>query len=157
MAIIKHTSIGTTAEVIPSASIISLAQLAYTAASAATEYNNESGLNLYADFALACSSGTPSGNGYVALYIVPEVDGYYPVTPVQGTVSPGEGFLAAVFPLNNTAVTSTAASACVRSAVYNVPIPPQKFKCVIGNFSGMTFSSIGTQTVGIYPHNLDVA
>ena len=154
MATIKHTAIGTSAEVIPSAAMVSLAQLAYTAVSGATEYNNESGLNLFADFAIACSSGSPSGNGYVALYIVPEVDGNYPLTPVQGTVSPGEGYLVGVFPLNNTATTGTVT---IRGAATNVPIPPQKFKCAIGNFSGMTFSAAGTHTVGIYPHNLDIA
>ena len=155
MATIKHTAVGTSAEVIPSAAIIAgSAQLSYTAASASTEYNNESGLNLYADFALACSSGTPSGSAYVGLYIIPEVDGTYPITPVAGTVSPGEGYLAAVFPLNNTATTGTNT---IRSSVYNVPLPPQKFRTVIGNWSGMAFAGAGTLTVGIYPHNLDLA
>lgn len=116
-----------------------------------TIIDNETGLYLYASFflELGSTSITTLAGAFCGLYLLPSVDGAgYPLT-AGGSISPGEGYLAATFPLQ------VGGYASQKSSAINVPIPPLKFKLMLANFSGVTLST--SNTLKYRRHNLTVA
>ena len=137
----------------------SLANLSYTAPSTAID-NNTAGSGtvpwLYADFYLTLPSIDPVAGGYVGLYILPALtvaNTTYAsaVITASGAVSPGEGFLAGVFPLIDTA-------GIVSSVASNVALPAGRFKVMLGNFAGVAWSSNNAAgALEFRRHNFDVS
>lgn len=105
----------------------SLGNGSFSAASSAIA--NSSGLYLYINLELYLNTLTPTAGGYVAVYLIPTIDGtnYIDTTPPANT-------LIATFDLNT-------ANATKRRSAVSIPIPPFDFKLMVENKSGAAFNA----------------
>lgn len=111
----------------------SLADGAYSAASAAID--NAADLYQFMSLELNLASLTPTTSPYVAIYLLPSVDGTNYVDG-GGSVAPPANTLIAVFDL------STSAGVKWRAAT-NILIPPLKFKLVLLNEANVALAASG--------------
>lgn len=97
--------------------------------SASSAIANSSGLYLYIALELYLNTLTPTSGGYVAVYLIPSIDGtnYIDTTPPANT-------LIATMDLNT-------ANATKRRSALNIPIPPFDFKLMVENKAGVAFNS----------------
>ncbi len=111
------------------------------------EIDNSTTKYLYADIELSLASLTPTANGYVALYLVPTIDGTnYPLFDT-GT-SPGTAN-------NNYFVGSfmtKAAAAAQRIAMREIQLPAGKYKLAVYNGAGAALAASGN-TLSWRPYN----
>lgn len=121
----------------------SLADGAYSALG--TEVDNETDRYLYGNFELNLASLSPTTGAYVALYLVPSVDGTnYP--DVSNTRPPGEEYRVGTFTIDTTATSTSLHTAT------NILIPPFKFKCMVLNECNVALNATGN-SVDIRRHN----
>ncbi len=111
------------------------------------EIDNSTTKYLYADMELNLASLTPTSGGYVALYLVPTVDGTnYPLFDTGA--SPGTA--------NNNyfvgSFTTKAAAAAQRIVMREIQLPPGKYKLAVYNGAGVALASSGN-TLSWRPYN----
>ena len=124
----------------------SLASGAYSALG--TEYDNTSGLYLYADFQLDVTFGSsPTVNTPIMLYLVPKTDGtnYNFGSSSNGWAGFVRGGWQMIATTNQQLLT-----------IQGIPIPPLKFKAQIYNGTNQSFPASGT-TVKMVPYQYTVA
>lgn len=112
-----------------------------------TEYNNTTGLYLYADCLLLLGADATAAAGYpfISLYLVPLSDATtYPNPPASTGLIP-ENYRVGNF----VAVPSTTFR---RATLRGIVLPPFKFKMGLMNVLGAAFNATGN-TVVIYPFN----
>lgn len=139
-------TVGTPATVL-STELNSLASSAAATSGLGTEYNNATGLFLYADIVLLLGADATAAAGYpfISMYIVPATDGTnYPNPPASTGLIP-ENYRVGNF----VAVPSTTFR---RGIIRGVVLPPTKFKCGVMQVLGAAFNATGN-TVVIYPFN----
>lgn len=100
----------------------------------ATDKNRWAAFDLYCRFA-----SSPSVGGYVALYLVPSVDGT-DYGDGDDSVAPPTTYLAGVFPVR-------AVSTQQRVELHSVSIPPFKFKPLVINSSGQAMTNTDNENV----------
>lgn len=108
-----------------------------------TEYDNTSGLYLFADFQLDVTFGSsPTANAPVVLYIVPKTDGTN--YNFGSSSNAWDGFVRGGWSL-------MATTSQQLLTIQGVPIPPLKFKIQVKNQSGQSFPGSGS-TVKMVPY-----
>lgn len=123
----------------------SLANNTLSAASAAV--NNDTDLNIYADFELVLASLSPTAGAYVSIYILEAIDGtnYPEATALRLKTTQ----LLLTIPLDTTATTAQ------RIAARNITLPPGKFKIVLDNQAGVALGASGN-TLKMLPYNVNL-
>ena len=112
----------------------SLASNARAIASSAID--NEAGRQTYGEMELSLTfAGSPAAGGYVALYLVPSLDGSNFADGSAG-VPPAAPLLAGVFPVRSV-------NTAQRLHLRGVPLPPLKFKALLENKTDQAFASSG--------------
>jgi hypothetical protein len=111
------------------------------------EIDNSTTKYLYADMELYLASLTPTAGGFVALYLVPSVDGTnYPLFDTGA--SPGAA--------NNNyfvgSFSTKAAAAAQRIAMREIQLPPGKYKLAVYNGAGVALAASGN-TLSWRPYN----
>jgi hypothetical protein len=111
------------------------------------EIDNSTTKYLYADMELNLASLTPTAGGYVALYLVPTIDGTnYPLFDTGA--SPGTA--------NNNyfvgSFSTKAAAAAQRIAMREIQLPPGKYKLAVYNGAGVALAASGN-TLSWRPYN----
>lgn len=153
MATIKHSTPDTTGgtTILSGAPLQNVTTGAYTSA-CSSAVDNSSGLYLYADvaFSSTATSGLPLAGGYVAVYLLPKIDGTLPVSGTTAT-GPGEGYLWAALPM------APVSGSAYHAGAYNIPIPPCEFVLTLGNFTGVAFPNDTANLLKIRRHNIDVS
>jgi hypothetical protein len=139
---IKHAAYAETATSALTTDLNSLANSGYSALSSAV--TNSSGLHLFADLEIYLASATFVAGGYVAVYVIPTVDG----TNYAYSTVPASTFMVAAVP-----VASGTGARYVTAT--NVPLPPADFKWQVGNFTGVALASSGN-TLKYRRHSIDV-
>jgi hypothetical protein len=126
VAVIKWATPATSANALTT-ELNSLANAATSAASAAIDNATDKYLYMAVDVTLA--SLTPTAGGYLAVYLLPAVDGtnYSDITQSQ---------LVATLALTTTA-------SAKRVSLGNIPIPPFSFKLALENRSGVALGASG--------------
>ncbi len=119
-----------------------------SASALSAEIDNSTTKYLYANMELNLASLTPTAGGYVALYLVPAVDGT-PTYPTFDTgASPGTA--------NNNyfvgSFTTKAAAAAQRIVMREIQLPPGKYKLAVYNGSGAALAASGN-TLSWRPYN----
>jgi hypothetical protein len=97
------------------------------------EIDNSTGLDMYMDVVLylAAQAAARDSGAYCPLYLTPAVDGtnYTDTTNLSN-------YLVGVFALD-------AATTARREALQMIPVPPGKFKLIIGNDTGQAWAATG--------------
>lgn len=118
-----------------------------SASALSAEIDNSTNKYLYADMELNLASLTPTAGGYVALYLVPSVDGTnYPLFDTGA--SPGtanNNYFAGSF-------STKAAAAAQRIAMREIQLPPGKYKLAVYNGAGVALAASGN-TLSWRPFN----
>lgn len=123
----------------------SLASGSYSAAGS-TAQANRTDLNMYADFELAVTfTSVPTAGNSVDLYIIPKVDNAN-YADGGSSVTPPANYYAGSFVLR-------AVTTAQRVAIMGASIPPDDFKLVAYNGSGVAFPASGS-TVKISPYKI---
>lgn len=120
----------------------SLANGGYSAASGVID--NAAGLYMYMSVVIDLATLTPTAGAYLALYLLPAIDGSS-YEDGGGATAPPNGSVIATFDL------STSAGAKKRART-NILIPPYKFKLVLLNGSGVALNA-STNTLQYARHN----
>ena len=112
------------------------------------EIDNSTTKYLYANMELNLASLTPTAGGYVALYLVPAVDGTPTYPTWDSGASPGT--------INNNyfvgSFSTKAATAAQRIVMREIQLPPGKFKFAVYNGCGYAFPASGN-TLSWRPFN----
>lgn len=122
-----------------------LASGSYSAAGS-TVQANRTDLNMYADFELAVTfASAPTVGNTVDLYVIPKVDNTN-YADGGGAITPPATYYAGSFVLR-------AVTTAQRVAIMGASIPPDDFKLVALNSSGVAFPASGS-TVKISPYKI---
>lgn len=115
---------------------------------ASSAFNNESARRPYGEMELSLTfASAPTAGGYVALYLVPSLDGTN-FADGSGSVAPAASLLAGVFPVRPT-------TSAQRLHLRGVPLPPLKFKAMLENKTDQAFASSGN-TLGMRAYSDEV-
>lgn len=107
------------------------------------EIDNSSNRYIYADWDLLCRfASAPSAGGYVALYLIPAVDGTN-YTDGDDSVAPPVNLLIATFPVR-------AVSTAQRVSAIGLRLPNGKFKPLVINVSGQAMTNTDNENVLSY-------
>ena len=114
-----------------------------------SEIDNETGKHMYADFELLCDfASNPSAGGYVALYLIPSLDGTN-YADGDASIVPAESLLVGAFPVQ-------ANTNDQRIHLRGVLLPPLKFKPLVVNKSGQAFTSDNDHALSYRTYNEEV-
>ncbi len=105
--------------------------------------DNSSNRYIYADWDLFCRfASSPSAGGYVALYLIPAVDGTN-YTDGDDSVAPPPNLLIATFPVR-------AVSTAQRVSAIGLRLPNGVFKPLVVNVSGQAMTNTDNENVLSY-------